>query len=168
MWRCVCAPASVWLQKWGPYVRTNLTPTGLLLNTMFLIRQRQTMCVRACENVCVQEHMNVCMCVRDFKDHRMCVYVFVCVCACVGVYVCVWVCVCVAARLREINTRYDRKMKALLWVTTERRGRVGTHTHTHTDRHAHTYTITHTYILPSCLLVMWVRWIEEGGIPLEL
>ena len=166
MWRCVCAPASVWLQKWGPYVRTNLTPTGLLLNTMFLIRQRQTMCVRARENVCVQEHMNVCMCVRDFKDHRMCVYVFVCV----RVWVCVCACECVFMSLqgwgKSIHVMTE-KWKRCSGLQLNAEGG-SEHTHTHTDRHAHTYTITHTYILPSCLLVMWVRWIEEGGIPLEL
>lgn len=83
------------------------------------------------------------------------------VCVTLRIIESVCVCVCVAARLREINTRYDRKMKALLWVTTEHRGRAGTDTHTYTHTHAHThihiYTDTHTYISPSCLLVVWVQ-----------
>lgn len=94
------------------------------------------MCVCVCD---------VCGCTRAYE----CVHV--CEPACVTLriigYRCVCVSVCVAARLREINTRYDRKMKALLWVTTEHRGRVGTHTLAH----------AHTHISPSCLLVMWVQ-----------
>ena len=92
------------------------------------------------KNLCVQEYINVRACACACVTLRIIGYLRECVCA------------CVAARLREINKCYDRKMKALLWVTTEHRGRVGTHARTHT----HTHTHTHIYILPSCLLVMWV------------
>lgn len=113
-------------EKGGTYVWTNLTPAGLFSERRAAGRNKL---------VCVQNER-------------------------IGVPGRVWLLglldVCgkkrggVTARLREINTRYDRKMKALLWVTTQHRGRLGTHTHIgHAQIHTYLYTWTHNSRAPT-------------------
>lgn len=128
MWLYVCV-YSIYLQVYDYNSRLHtwelISLQQLLLNTMFLTQQRQS---TASVCACVCKRIQICVCVTcvKFVDTKlqlnMCVFVTLRI---IG-----YLCVCVAVRLKEINKCYDRKMKALLWVTTEHRGRVVTHTYT--------------------------------------
>lgn len=138
----VYAPASVWLQKWGPYVRTNLTPTGLLLNTMFPVQWRQT------AYVCMYPKY---MCIRAYK----CMYACESVCVPLRIIGYLRVCMCVSLQGcgKSIHVMTGKWKRCCgLQLNTE-----GGSEHTHPPTHTHIQSHAHIYCPAACL---WCGFVE--------